>query len=382
MTGKGLGDLSDIAGNLNAAKMRKAALKKATAKPGKDLKSVGELPSSGVLLISRDEIYSEKQVRVSFNRLKELGETMRREGQLQPIVVGPRTERGYPILAGERRWRASAPEYGNIPKLLVLIETEQRSGLKKATSQLIENIQREALTPFEIAAALKEYADEGWKNKEIAEELQMSDKWVSLHLSLNNVPDIVYRLFEEGACSDAETLNTLRKLHEVDPDRCRAICETALVSGITRKQAANALSDAKLSKDAESHAANIRQEPVVPNPVDQYERDTGISVSSNEDSSANVGDQEQVTTAGSSESVTKITAQELGKKEGTWVERDPGSASIAVRVATDKDVVKGLLVLDRIDKDPTYMWVKVVGSPQGGFIRAHVSDIEIVEVLS
>lgn len=384
MSGKGLGDLSDIAGKLREARNRKAG--DAPAKKAGASAAPVATSSDGYLLISRDEIYSEKQVRVQFKRLKELGQTMRAEGQLQPIVVGQKNERGYPILAGERRWRASAPEFGDIPMLKVVIDTEERKGLKKATSQLIENIQREALTPFEIAAALKEYADAGWKNAQIAEELQMSDKWVSLHLSLNNVPDVVARLFEEDVCSDAETLNTLRKLYEVDPDRCAVICEAALQSGITRKQAMNALSDAKRAKEGPNDDDNQSN---VKGPDGTHAEKTADAAPASKAGEGSGQDQKPAgELEGESKKVeqaiekSKPGAQEKGKSSNaTWTVRDPGTVNIVVNVAQDNDIVKGNLALDRVDSDSRYVWVRLVDG-KTDYIRVHVSDIEIVEVIA
>ena len=83
--------------------------------------------------------------------LEELAASIREHGVLQPIRVRPRTEGGYEIIAGERRWRAA--QLAGLREIAAVIAT---SGDDEAyVEALIENIQREDLNPVDRAQALK-----------------------------------------------------------------------------------------------------------------------------------------------------------------------------------------------------------------------------------
>lgn len=83
--------------------------------------------------------------------LKELADSVREKGVLQPILVRPTTQPGnYQIVAGERRWRAAKMAgLTHIPA--VIRELDDREALVVA---LIENVQREDLNPIEEARAM------------------------------------------------------------------------------------------------------------------------------------------------------------------------------------------------------------------------------------
>ncbi len=100
---------------------------------------------------------NENQPRKFFNqdKLKELADSIRENGIIQPIIVC-RNTRGYRIVAGERRWRAARmaglAEVPAIIRELTAVEVLQQA--------LIENIQRQDLNPLEEAAALKRLIQE------------------------------------------------------------------------------------------------------------------------------------------------------------------------------------------------------------------------------
>jgi len=83
-------------------------------------------------------------------RLDELAESIRQSGVVQPILVRPRGER-FQIIAGERRWRA-ARKVGLATVPVVVREVPDAELLELA---LVENIQREELTPLEEAQAFQ-----------------------------------------------------------------------------------------------------------------------------------------------------------------------------------------------------------------------------------
>jgi ParB family chromosome partitioning protein len=81
--------------------------------------------------------------------LKELADSIRTQGILQPIVARKREDGNFQIIAGERRWRAS--QLAGLKEVpVVLKEADDQNSLELA---LIENIQRENLNPMEEAEA-------------------------------------------------------------------------------------------------------------------------------------------------------------------------------------------------------------------------------------
>ncbi len=97
------------------------------------------------------------QPRTHFNEvaLKELSESIKRHGLLQPIIVVAKDD-GYMLLAGERRLRAS--KLAGITKIKAIVADIESKNLRELA--LIENIQREDLNPVELAIAYKELIEE------------------------------------------------------------------------------------------------------------------------------------------------------------------------------------------------------------------------------
>lgn len=87
--------------------------------------------------------------------LKELAESIRAQGILQPLLVRPDGTGNYQIVAGERRWRAA--RMANLSKVPVVIR--EMSDKEVMAAALIENLQREDLNAIEEAQALKELRD-------------------------------------------------------------------------------------------------------------------------------------------------------------------------------------------------------------------------------
>jgi ParB family chromosome partitioning protein len=88
-------------------------------------------------------------------RIEDLARSIRGNGIIQPIVVR-KVDKGYEIIAGERRWRA-AQRAGLLKVPVVVREIPEERLLAVA---LIENIQREDLNPIEEATAYRRLADE------------------------------------------------------------------------------------------------------------------------------------------------------------------------------------------------------------------------------
>lgn len=219
--------------------------------------------SKSVLTVPVDEVQPKPQIRKQFSNIDALAESLLVEGQQTPIIVYPQNKEGkYLIQKGERRWRAC--KHANISTIDIIVNNRKLTPLDETAGELIENIQREDLTAMEIAAALNEFIDQGWKQVDIARRLGKSPKFVSAHLGLLKLPECVITIYEEGTTADTDTLNILRQLHELAPEKCRALCQEAKRQGINRKRAREVLNETL----PELGAANDTPKTPSPTPSD------------------------------------------------------------------------------------------------------------------
>lgn len=130
--------------------------------------------------------------------LGELADSIRQHGVLQPILVRPLLSGGYQIVAGERRWRAA--RMAGLSEVPVLIrELTDREVTQIA---LIENLQREDLTPLEEAKGYRALMEEhGMTQEETAEVVGKSRSAVTNAMRLLNLPEDVQALLEDGSLS-------------------------------------------------------------------------------------------------------------------------------------------------------------------------------------
>ncbi|MCX7816149.1 MAG: ParB/RepB/Spo0J family partition protein [Syntrophales bacterium] len=128
------------------------------------------------------------------NEIRELADSIRKNGIIQPIVVRKR-EKGYEIIAGERRWRA-AQEVG-LKEVPVIIREATDSEV--AVLSLVENLQREALNPIEEAEALLQlHRVFGLSHEEIAQIVGKDRSTVANTLRLVKLPEDVKSILLEG----------------------------------------------------------------------------------------------------------------------------------------------------------------------------------------
>ncbi|HSE11345.1 MAG TPA: ParB/RepB/Spo0J family partition protein [Rudaea sp.] len=127
-------------------------------------------------------------------RLSELAASIKAQGVIQPIVVRAIAGARFEIIAGERRWRAAQQAgLGEIPALVR--EVSDQSVVAMA---LIENIQREELTPLEEAQALHRLiAEFKYTHQQTADALGRSRASVSNLLRLLDLPDTIKDLLEQ-----------------------------------------------------------------------------------------------------------------------------------------------------------------------------------------
>ena len=132
--------------------------------------------------------------RFSDDDLDDLARSVREKGIIQPLIVR-KIEKGYQIVAGERRWRAAQmAQLHEVP--VVLREFSDTEVLEVA---IIENIQRTDLNPVEEAQGYRALMDRfGHTQEKLAEALGKSRSYIANLLRLLQLPDEVVQWLEEG----------------------------------------------------------------------------------------------------------------------------------------------------------------------------------------
>jgi ParB family chromosome partitioning protein len=128
-----------------------------------------------------------------------LADSIRAQGLIQPVVLRPRPEGGYELIAGERRWRAARE--ANLATLPALVrDAADRDALLLS---LVENVAREELSPIEEARAYALLTDEfGLSLGEISERVARSKPAVSNRVRLLELSDDVLAMVERGELTE------------------------------------------------------------------------------------------------------------------------------------------------------------------------------------
>ncbi len=127
--------------------------------------------------------------------LEELRDSIRNHGVLQPVVVR-RTDRGYELIAGERRWRgARLAGLERIPAI-VREDVTDETLLELA---LVENVQRRDLDAMEKARGYQNLVDAlGLTQEQVAQKVGLKRSTVANHLRLLELPEKAQQAVQEG----------------------------------------------------------------------------------------------------------------------------------------------------------------------------------------
>jgi ParB family chromosome partitioning protein len=149
-------------------------------------------------------------------KLKELSDSIRMYGVLQPLVVTRRElirEDGtfsteYELIAGERRLRAS--KLAGLTQVPVIIRTGEESELMKLELAIIENLQREDLNPVDRALAFRQLADSfGLSHADVARKVGRSREYVSNSIRLLALPETILNALRLNDISDGHARTLL-----------------------------------------------------------------------------------------------------------------------------------------------------------------------------
>ncbi|WP_308576983.1 ParB/RepB/Spo0J family partition protein [uncultured Parvimonas sp.] len=173
------------------------------------------ITDENLLTVDLDKLVArEDQPRKNFDddSLKELADSIKADGVIQPIVVR-KVGAKYEIIAGERRFRAS--KLAGLEKVPVVVKNvDDRKARELA---LVENIQREDLNPIEEAISLKTLMEEyKLTQQELSEIIGKSRSYIANNLRLLNLSDYIkeYLIRGELSSSQARTLLSLENEDE------------------------------------------------------------------------------------------------------------------------------------------------------------------------
>jgi len=173
------------------------------------------------------------QPRKDFNEesLKELAESIRQHGILQPITVKPIEGGKYQIITGERRWRACIK--ARLPTIKAIIFEKEISEAEKHELQLVENLHRDDLDSIEEAETYKRLIQEfGYTHEELAKRIGKSREYITNKLRLLKLPDNVKKALQEGKITEGHA----RALISLSNDKQEEILGRVLSEGLSVRQ--------------------------------------------------------------------------------------------------------------------------------------------------
>lgn len=168
--------------------------------PTEPINDGDQIENNGISYIDINDIKpNEKQPRKNFDeeKLEELATSIKEHGLIQPVILR-RSEIGYEIVAGERRWRACRKAgIKEIPAIIKELTDEQNMLIA-----IIENMQREDLNPIEEAEGLNQMIDSfGLTQEEVSKSIGKSRPYITNALRLLKLPEKIREFLSEGKLS-------------------------------------------------------------------------------------------------------------------------------------------------------------------------------------
>ncbi len=213
------------------------------------VESEGELRNLKVSMIQAGKY----QPRHTFDedKLEELASSIKSQGLIQPVVVRAIGKGRYELIAGERRWRAAQlAGLGEMPALVK--EVADQAVVAMA---LIENIQREDLSPLEESQAIERLIEEfSLTHQQAADAVGRSRASVSNLLRLLELPDEIRQMLDKGQLD----MGHARALLTLPPARAVALARDAVKNDWSVRQLEAAARDNGVASGAKSTSSSAR----------------------------------------------------------------------------------------------------------------------------
>ena len=207
-------------------------------------KIIEETPKEEIMQVRLDELRSNPyQPRKVFdqNALMELASSIKEHGVFQPIII-KRSIKGYEIVAGERRAKASKlAGRETIPAIVRDFNDQEMMEIA-----LLENLQREDLNPIEEAMAYQNLMEaKGLSHEQLAARIGKSRSYVTNMVGLMNLPDSVKELViaRKISATHARTLSKIK-----DPQKVEEMADRIINEGLTTKAIDELAQDKTLEK--------------------------------------------------------------------------------------------------------------------------------------
>ena len=219
--------------------------------------AIGIETGEKVMRLKLAEVHpNEAQPRKQFEqpKMESLISSIQEHGILQPIIVRP-TSKGYKIIAGERRWRASQ-QLGmtEIPAIVKNVDS-----LKTIELALVENIQREDLNPMEKATAFFELKTNfGLTQEQIATKVGQDRSTVANTIRLLDLPEEIQNCVSRGTISmgHARSLLSLK-----DPIKQKELSEKIVAGDLSVRDIELIVSGKKDRADSIKEAREMQLTP-------------------------------------------------------------------------------------------------------------------------
>lgn len=254
--------------------------------------------------------------------LEELAATIRSRGVITPISVRPDPEKegGFIVNHGHRRLRAA--RLAGLGRIPAVIDTSFRD-----EDRIIENIQRDNLSMFEVARYIERKAREGMKQKDIAALIGKSTAYVSNHVRLLSLPPHTSKVVAENRVTDLTTITDLAKMEKQHPEAVEA-----MLAG------KNTLTRSDVRELRNNLDAAIATTPASNEDDERFGKGTGqgtgaVAPVKNETKSQESG----------------ITEDEFENRAPKWTHGI---------VVVEMNGMRGVLQLDRKPKTESHVWVK------------------------
>ncbi len=169
--------------------------------------------AEGAVRIKISEIEpNREQPRKEFDSeaLSELADSISQHGVLQPLLLRPLLTGGYRIVAGERRWRAA--RMAGLTEVPAVVR--EMTDAEEMLFALIENLQREDLTPLEEARGYRTLIEtQDFTQEEVSQAVGKSRPAVTNALRLLNLPEDIQQMLEKGeiTAGHARTLLSFKR---------------------------------------------------------------------------------------------------------------------------------------------------------------------------
>lgn len=187
-------------------------------------------------------------------KLKELSDSIKVHGVMNPIVARKRKEGGFEIIAGERRWRAS--QMAGLKQVPVILKTvDDKVSLELA---LIENIQRHDLNSIEEAKAYKQLMEEhGLTQVEVAQRLGKERSTIANTVRLLLLPVEITNLISQNKISSGHAKVLLST---ADPRKQLSLAKKIIEEKLSVRATEKALKEVLSDKEAISPAKKQKED--------------------------------------------------------------------------------------------------------------------------